>query len=743
MLICAACVLVVTALLVSLLCVILSDKMEESDDHLPPTTLPTIYQQGVNYKPNINEGNEIDNVCFSPGCIDSAAKVLNQMDPKVEPCDDFYSYACGKFLKETDIPNEKTHVNTFSTVADKVLGQLHKLMTEDMQQNEAAPFKVANNFFKLCMNQEQIEENGIQNLLAILDSLGGWPVLKGDHWDDSSWSWEKSTHDLRRHGYYRNKFFGLYVARDEKNSTHRRITMDEASLGISREYLIQGFDSPIISAYYNYTVDMAVLLGADENRAKVEMLDSLNFEMALAKIELPREELRDSTALYNAMTVKEIQQRYPYTNWVDYFNKIFEDTEVIIDENEVIIVRVPSFMEQLGPLLQNTPKRTMANYAMWSFTDFSTPYLTLNVRKRQLQLTRVLSGKQEDIPRWKKCVQSVTSTFPISVGALYVRKYFREEYKHAVLDMVNNIKDVFLNILKKVDWMDDVTRKAALDKVDAMVTHIGYPNELMNDSKITDYYKGLEINSEDNYLNAILHLNKFETFKTLRNLREPINKTNWITHSKATDVNAYYAPNENSIQFPAAVLQDQLFSYDRPKYMNYGAIGYIIGHEITHGFDDTGRQYDKNGNLLDWWQPDTVKSYLEKTQCIIEQYGNYTEPNVQLNLNGINTQGENIADNGGMKEAYYAYKAWVEKNGPEPRLPGVDLTPEQMFWISAAQTWCSVTRPQEMKRSITTDEHSPARFRIVGPMSNMKEFSKDFKCSTGTPMNPVNKCEVW
>jgi len=408
----------------------------------------------------------------------------------------------------------------------------------------------------------------------------------------------------------------------------------------------------------------------------------------------------------------------------------------------VIVVSVPSFFESLGRLLKETPQRTIANYMMWRIHAFSSFFLTEELRKRQLVYSTAVSGKQEQEPRWKECIDITSGSLSIAVGALYVRKYFRQDSKATALEMVNGIRKEFENILNEVNWMDDETRKSALNKLHSMSTHIGYPDEIMDNAKIEKYYENLSIDPE-NYLSSVLHMNVFGTDYAFNKLRKPVNKTDWVTHARPAIVNAFYSSIENSIQFPAGILQGQFFSADRPRYMNYGAIGFVIGHEITHGFDDQGRQFDLNGNLIDWWQASTKEHYLEKAKCIIEQYGNYTEPSTGLKLNGVNTQGENIADNGGIKESYLAYKRWVEENGPEARLPGLDYTPEQLFWVSAAQTWCSVYRPESMKMRITTGVHSPAQFRVLGPLSNMRDFASDFNCPEGSPMNPVKKCEVW
>jgi len=241
-----------------------------------------------------------------------------------------------------------------------------------------------------------------------------------------------------------------------------------------------------------------------------------------------------------------------------------------------------------------------------------------------------------------------------------------------------------------------------------------------------------------------IEIGKWSTAYVWSKMREKVDKTDWKRHDTPAIVNAFYSPIENSIQFPAGILQGNFFGSDRPAYMNYGGIGWVIGHEITHGFDDSGRQFNGNGNLAQWWQPEAEENYLAKAQCIIWQYGNYTAESINVNLNGINTQGENIADNGGIKEAYKAYGSWVKRNGQEPRLPGFSkFSPKQMFWISAGNTWCSKYRDFALERRIRTGAHSPGPFRVKGPFSNSPDFARDFQCPLGSQMNPVKKCEVW
>ncbi|XP_063988790.1 neprilysin-2 isoform X2 [Diachasmimorpha longicaudata] len=682
-----------------------------------------------------------DATCTTPACVHAASKVLKNMDRNVEPCDDFYKFACGGFLKNSLIPDDKVSVNTFSVISDKVQEQLRISIEEPSAPMEPKPFKLAKNLYKSCMNKTAIEAQGLKPLLNILQKLGGWPVLDGDQWNEEGFDWIQSVYKFKDLGYSVDYFLDFSVGVDLKNSTKRVIDLDQASLGLSREYLSKGLDEKIVKAYYNYMVDIAVILGAKRDIAEKQLLQSLKFEIKLANISLPNEKRRNATLLYNPMTIAQLSQAYPSIPWKDYFNRLLPPA-IRVDENEVAIVNVPSFISSLEKLLRETPKRIQANYVMWRAAAASVSYSNDQIRKRQLQYSTALSGRTERESRWKECVDIVSGSLSISVGAQYVRKYFNEDAKKNAIEMVNDIRKQFNQILKKVDWMDKETRKSALEKAASMTSHIAYPDELLDDRKLEEFYQDLEL-TDENYLQGILNLTLFGAEYSFSKLRKPVNKSDWVTHGRPAIVNAFYSSIENSIQFPAGILQDAFFSNDRPRYMNYGAIGFVIGHEITHGFDDQGRQFDKEGNLVDWWAPSTKEKYLAKAQCIIDQYGNYSVEEVGLNLNGINTQGENIADNGGIKEAYLAYNDWSARNGEEPMLPGLPYSPRQMFWISAANTWCSVYRPEALKLRITTGFHSPGEFRILGPLSNMPEFSEDFKCPVGSKMNPENKCAVW
>ncbi|KAL7013331.1 hypothetical protein ACKWTF_015335 [Chironomus riparius] len=704
------------------------------------TFLSTLTETTVSSNVNL-KSSTCQDVCLTQGCVSAAASILEKMDEEVDPCDDFFAFSCNQYNKNTKIPNDKSSVNIFNVINDKLKAQMKTIVTSPIEDDEIEPLKNIKKLFQACMNLTLIEDRGIKPLTDIHNKFGGWPVVKGTSWDESSWTWQQSIKDFNKQGFLTNYIFAFSVDIDLKNTTRRIISIDQPNLGLNREFLKEGLENDVVQAYHSYQVDLAVLYGADQISAESQMRDVLEFEFALANMSIPKEDRRDFNALYNIMSIKDLQAKYPFNNWLKYFNALLPEVSQVT-EDEIINVSVPSFFDALGSLLEKTSKRTIANYIFWRATESSSTYSTTEIKGRKLQYTKVITGKQQDEPRWKECMDLTSENLRIATGALYVRKYFQQDSKSIAKEMMEGIKEEFEEILKTVPWMDEQTRAAAVSKMGKMIYNIGYPDELMDDKKLIEFYDKLKID-ENKFLESILDIKKFEIDRSFKALYEPFNKSDWRYFSGASVVNAYYDPTKNSIEFPAGILQGHFFAADRPRFMNYGAIGVVIGHEITHLFDDQGSQFDLDGNLVDWWQVETKKAYLEKARCIIDQYSNYLEPNVKIHLNGINTQGENIADNGGVKEAYRAYQKFVAKNGPEKKLPGLKYTPNQLFWISEAQIWCSVYRPESMKLYIKINEHSPGQFRVLGPLSNMKEFSKDFNCPIGSPMNPAHKCEVW
>ena len=533
----------------------------------------------------------------------------------------------------------------FSDVGDKLNKQIKGMLEQEISPYDPKPYKLAKSLYQSCMDTNTIEARGIQPLLTVLRASGGWPLLDGEAWEAKAdqFKWYEMVWRFRDLGYSVDYLLDFSVTADLRNSTWRVLDLDQPSLGLSREILMRGLQDGQVGAYYTYMTELVTMLGAERKQAELQMLEVLIFETELANISLSRESRRDSSSLYNPMTVKELSKLDSQTPWLEYLNRLLTKDIIQVTEDEVIVVDVPSYIRDLGALLRVTQARVLANYLMWRAAASSFPYLSHQAELIRLRFSTAVSGRTELPPRWMKCVSTTTSSLPNAVGSLYVRQYFNGNSKNEAEEMVNGITEQFLKMLGDVNWMDDSTKAAAIHKAKAMTTHIGYPPELMDMQKLSDLYSGVEMNKNDFFGNA-LRTTIFGTNYAFSKLREKVDKLDWVRHGRPAVVNAFYSPLENSIQFPAGILQGVFFNSERPKYMNYGAIGWVIGHEITHGFDDQGRQFDKHGNLLDWWQEETKQKYFDRTKCIISQYGNYSLPELgNLVVNGVSTQVRNIA----------------------------------------------------------------------------------------------------
>uniref|UniRef100_A0A1B6DN65 Peptidase M13 N-terminal domain-containing protein n=2 Tax=Clastoptera arizonana TaxID=38151 RepID=A0A1B6DN65_9HEMI len=687
------------------------------------------------------QGAVAGNVCNTPGCVKTADRVKRSMDPTINPCDDFYHFACGNYLRTEKIEPDKPQMSAFISVDNELQSQILTILQKPAQDDEPSSFKKAKHLYNLCMRQDLIEKRGVQFVMDMVRKIGGWPVVEGAKWNESKFNWIQTVYGLHDLG-LGGELFDVSVSVDLANSFKRVIEVDQVAFGLNREYMIQGRENMLVQAYGSYMTDIATQFGADSEVALREMSDALDFEIELAKIAMSKEERRDFSKLYNPMQLPVLQARHPIVLWDQYLRHLMNNVTEL-QTNEVIVLNAPLYLDRLDKLIKATSKRTLANHMMWRAVSGTVTILTHAMRDRQLLYNRILTGKQAHEPRWRECLVMTAGSFTLAIGGMYVRQFFDESSRGIAHEMANGIKHQMINAINKASWMDDETRVMAKEKAEAMVQHVGYPVELLDNSKIDEFYEKVELTG-DLFFENLLNLTRFGWNYSISRLREVINKTDWRSHGYAAMVNAFYNPLENSIQFPAGILQDVFFSGQRPKYMNYGGIGYVMAHEITHGFDDMGSQFDKIGNLVVWWKEKTREEFKKRMQCVIDQAGNYTVKTVNMALNGINSQGENCADAGGIRMSYAAYSDWAEKHAPEPRLPGLEqYTPQQMFWMSSANVWCTLYREPALRKQIMTGYHSPAEYRVNGAMMNQESFAKDFNCAPGAYMNPVEKCNVW
>ncbi|XP_063903425.1 neprilysin-2-like isoform X1 [Zophobas morio] len=677
-------------------------------------------------------------VCLTEKCIRSAAHILEKIDETVDPCDDFYKFACGNFVKNTIIPDDKVMVSSFSDTRDKVNLQLMNLLEEPDRDHEPSHLKLLKKVYKSCMNTKQIETEGLTFVKNGFKDLGGWPVVE-PYWNDKIFDWKSLLYRIQKSEWRESFFFSMHVGTDYKDSTKVIFTITQPSMYY--ETLKKGFNDTTVKAMYNHMVEFAVLFGADRATAISDMKDVIDFRIELAKLIIPDEEEKNKSLNYNPVTIRELQKNYPSLSWLKLINNYLSPIDTFTSD-DIINVAIPKYMDSLETFLPNIKKRTLANYMFSTILERLVTHLPEQFRRKEAEYERIAYTKNEATPRWKTCVWQA-SRLHIAMSSIHIKHMLDKLIKHKVTELVADIKSSFLDTLKKVGWMDQKTKKHAVIKAEKMSYFIGYPEELLDDNNVEDYYQGLELNGDEYSLKVHFNLSRFLHMKHFQELRIPVNNEGWKTQAYTFKVNAFYIQVENTIELPAAVLQDNFFDPDRPQYLNYGALGDIIGHEITHGFDSNGRQYDKNGNVIDWWEPETNRTFGQKSQCLVDQYSNYTIPESEINLNGLKTLAEDIADNGGIKIAYRGYLKWLERNKPELPLPALRYTPRQLFWISAATNSCAKVKKEYLKQSIRWSAHSPDYFRILVSFMNSDYFGRDFNCPLGSPMNPKYKCSVW
>ncbi|XP_075158304.1 M13 family metallopeptidase neprilysin 1 [Haematobia irritans] len=679
-----------------------------------------------------------DDICLTEECVRTAAHLLSGMDTSANPCDNFFQYACGTWNKIHVIPEDKSSISTFEVLADQLQVKLKDILEEPINDLDNQATVKAKMFYKSCIDMAQIRKVGIGRLKDVLKSLGGWPVIE-PNWSPPNISIEELAGILRR-VYGESTLVELYVSADDKNSSVYVLQLDQFPLALpSRDYYLKSSSEHDLNAYHKYMTQIAILMGANGTTAKEELNNVLQMEIELANATLPEPDRHDTSSVYRKISLNELQAEVPQLNWTLYLQTALGSSIPLKDNEELVAYAVPFFIE-MGKTLTKTDTRTKHNYLLWRLVMSIMNHMIDEFQRERLEFRRILMGVQTERMRWSQCVDWTNKKLGMAVGALFIRDNFNQNSKDTALEMIHTIREAFNELLVENHWMDDETRAVAKEKADMMNERIGYPELITDPNELEKEYANLTI-VPDNFMENVFRLLKWETEKNFQLLRQPVDKEKWTTEPAV--VNAFYNPNKNDIVFPAGILQPLFYSQHFPKSLNYGGIGVVIGHEITHGFDDKGRQFDKDGNMMEWWNNATIEAFREQTQCMIDQYSKYKIDEVGLYMNGRMTQGENIADNGGLKQAFRAYKKWVERNGPEQRLPGLNLTHDQLFFLNYAQIWCGSMRPEDALTKIRSSVHSPGSVRVLGPLSNSKDFADAYHCELGSNMNPVEKCSVW
>lgn len=690
----------------------------------------------------------IDEVpCLTKGCILAAARILESINVDVNPCDDFYNFACGNWIQRHVIPEDNAVIGTVSILSEDVSTTIKNVLEASKSAGDTEVIQKARNYYRSCMNQDRIEQLGLTFIQTYMNTFGGWPVMGnslGGNWQENNYTLNKLLLNARKDT-KSPPLIEIGVRQDVKNPSKSIIYIDQPTLEMpSRDYYLKGSNDTTLMAFRTMWKDLAIELGAESQTADKDANDVVDLQTDIANITVPMEDRRDLESLNNKMTIGDLENNFTGIEWKVLVQETFNMVGISVTDSEPVIVLVPKYFSKLGQVIAKYNKRTMANYIIGSRILDKTFLLPKRINEIREKYQQVLFGTTTQSSRWETCTSLVKDAMPEVVGRLFVMASFKKEAKADVLDLIEHLRITFKGMIDKVDWMEFQTKILAKEKVDYMEPRIGYPEMVYDDIDLNKMYENVTIDIDDPLRNFISIYDDKVT-QSLQEIRKPFDRSKW--DMSPAEVNAYYNPGTNQITFLAAILQPPLYVNDQPAYLNFGGIGNIIGHEITHGFDDQGRLYDKEGNMKSWWTNTDVQKFKERAQCIIDQYSNFTVTGTNgKTLNGINTLGENIADNGGISESFQAYQSWLftkRAGKAEAKLPGLPFTPNQLFFVNVAQVLCENIRDEAKLQLILTDSHSISMYRVIGPMQNLYDFSKAWNCTSGSFMNPTKKCAVW
>ncbi|XP_064384785.1 endothelin-converting enzyme homolog isoform X2 [Halichondria panicea] len=689
-------------------------------------------QQGSGGNPTV------DDVCVTPSCVKLAASILSSMNESVNPCQDFYNFTCGGWDDDNIVPPGYPRYSTFDQLGDRNIVALKKILDRGQDDGVEAVKKVIY-FYQSCLNLTGIEMLGVGPLQDLINRTGGWSLLLGN---DSFWDINNAPF-LAEKVYSSPAFFTMDVGIDDKNSSNHILEFQQSGLTLSSPsaYTDNRTGSLNLAALKTFIVSTLSLIQPSGNTTLFEEAADgiIEFETSLATLFYSNVDLRDIDKTYNLLKVNELSKLWPYFRWEDFVAEMMDNVKVNVSMDETVIMRTPYYFSNLTKLYNSTEQSVLENYAKWQLIRSYIPYLSDNFVNVYYAFTKTTQGSGEQ-QRYKTCIGVVQDLLPIALARPYSKYVLPQGTKGNVSMVVDNIKSAFKERLDANTWLDATTKEKCKDKVDAITKQVAYPDQLFDDNYLNGLYQNYNISAETYFDNFLLS-SKEVLFDNLQLLRGPVDKTMWL--NAPTAVNAYYDPQFNGFVFLEGILNIPFFDAGWPFYSTYGALGVVVGHELTHGFDDQGQRYDKDGILEPWWSSDSVKAFDQRKECFVEQYSKYEVFGYQIN--GSLTLGENIADNGGIKSAFQAHKDVVTKNQlKEQSLPGLTkYTPEQMLFINFGQVWCSLFTPEAVSVSTKVDPHSPGPYRVIGSLVNSPEFASAFNCPTDSPMNPTDKCLMW
>lgn len=648
---------------------------------------------------------------------------LTNLDTTVTPGADFYDYATGGWQKSHPLKPEYARFGSFDLLRENNKEQLRSLV-EELGQTEHPQGSVAQkigDLYRTGLDSVRLNNEGaapVQEYLTAIRQLDNTDAISG------------FMGSLNKKGAF--PFFYLYVDADPKNSTQNLLQTYQGGIGMpERDYYLSDDENmkQIREAYRNYIIRLFVLSGMPQDSAQLVAGDILALETKLAESSYTQTELRDPIRNYNKMSIADLKQQYKGINW-----DLLLGANGLDQATAISVGQLP-FMARVSEVMQNTPISVLREYLAFQVLNNASPYLSDDFVNANFEFyDKTLSGKQELQPRWKRALATADGALSEAVGQMYVDKYFPAEAKQRMLSLVSNLQDALGERIKGLEWMSDSTKQQALDKLATFKVKVGYPD------KWRDYSK-LEILPSDSYLAGVMKSSEFDWDYMISQNEKPVDKEKW--HMSPQTVNAYYNPSSNEICFPAGILQPPFFFLDGDDAINYGAIGVVIGHEMTHGFDDQGRQFDKDGNINDWWTAEDTEKFKKKTDVLVAQFDSIRVLGDQR-ANGSFTLGENIADQGGLLVSHLALQKALAA-APDSPATIDSLTQDQRFLLAYAGLWAGNIRDEEKLRLTKVDPHSLARWRVNGTLPNIPFFYEAFDIREGDNMfrAPEERVIIW
>ncbi|MCC9167293.1 M13 family metallopeptidase [Pontibacter harenae] len=643
------------------------------------------------------------------------------MDLSVKPGDDFYIYASGNWLKNNPVPAKETRWGSFNLLRDFNINAVQAILNDAAANTNAAPGSIekrVGDFYAASMDSAAIEKLGYTPIKKDLKRVGAVKNVKG---------LLNEVAYLRTSG-AASPMFGFYVGQDRKDVNTMVPQLSQGGITLpDRDYYLKddARSQKIQAAYKEYITTLFTLTGVKQAQAQKNAETIFNLEKKLAEAQMSRVEMRDPYKTYNKFSVADFSKTTPNIDWKSLMAKMK------VTGQDTILVNNPAFFTELNGLVQSVPASDWNTYLQWNVLKSAAPYLSSDFVNANFAYSQVLSGQKVQTPRWQRMSSLTDGTIGELLGQLYVKKHFKPEAKERMQELIANLIKAYEIRINNLDWMSAATKEKALAKLHAFTPKVGYPDNWKN-------YEGLDI-SRKSFFQNVRNAGQWAYNDMVSQLGKPVDRTKW--GMTAPTVNAYYSPVMNEIVFPAGILQFPFFDPNADDAVNYGGIGAVIGHEISHGFDDSGSQYDKDGTLRNWWTPEDLARFKEKAKALEEQYNAYTVLDT-IHVNGKFTMGENIGDLGGLNAAYEAFK--MTKQGQSNEL--IDgFTPDQRFFLAWAQVWRGNILPESAAQQIVTDPHSPGQFRTIGAPVNMDAWYEAFDVKPGDKLykKPEDRIRFW